>query len=68
MKTLIKEWLGINELQEKNEFLTQELILAQEMLSNCLDILVNLNQNLDEPKKVAKKKPVKKPVKKVSKK
>ena len=76
MKKLINKWLGITELYENQIYLMGELELAQSMLSNCLDTLVALNQNLDKPKnlasekvdKVVKKKVVKKPAKKVAKK
>lgn len=50
----------------------QDYAIIQETLSNCLDVLANLNYNLDKPKKPVSKKVnkvvKKKPVKKVAKK
>lgn len=72
MKKLINKWLGVTELYENQIYLMQDYAVIQETLSNCLDVLANLNYNLDKPKKpvpkkvnkVVKKKPVKKVAKK----
>lgn len=72
MKKLINKWLGVTELYENQTYLMQDYAVIQETLSNCLDVLANLNYNLDKPKKpvfkkvnkVVKKKPVKKVAKK----
>jgi hypothetical protein len=72
MKKLINKWLGVTELYENQTYLMQDYAIIQETLSNCLDVLANLNYNLDKPKKSVSKKVnkvvKKKPVKKVAKK
>jgi hypothetical protein len=72
MKKLINKWLGVTELYENQTYLMQDYAIIQETLSNCLDVLANLNYNLDKPKKPVSKKVnkvvKKKPVKKVAKK
>jgi hypothetical protein len=72
MKKLINKWLGVTELYENQTYLMQDYAVIQETLSNCLDVLANLNYNLDKPKKPVSKKVnkvvKKKPVKKVAKK
>jgi hypothetical protein len=72
MKKLINQWLGVTELYENQTYLMQDYAVIQETLSNCLDVLANLNYNLDKPKKPVSKKVnkvvKKKPVKKVAKK
>lgn len=72
MKKLINKWLGVTELYENQTYLMQDYAVIQETLSNCLDVLANLNYNLDKPKKSVSKKVnkvvKKKPVKKVAKK
>lgn len=72
MKKLINKWLGVTELYENQTYLMQDYAIIQETLSNCLDVLANLNYNLDKPKKPVSKKVnkvvKKKPIKKVAKK